>query len=126
MIFWQAGARSVEHGTEGNAVDDSTIVEVELPNGATALVQAREVEDEGATKTSFGRLSLDDVSETLEGVADSIRSAVAAAAPTKVSVELGIELAVKAGILVGLIVDGESKGSLTITLEWERKDLVGD
>ena len=25
----------------------------------------------------------------------------------------------------GLIVDGESKGSLTITLEWERKDLNG-
>jgi hypothetical protein len=105
---------------------DSTIVEVELPNGATALVEAREVDDEGATKTSFGRLSLDDVTDTLEGITESIRSAVKAVAPTKVSVELGIELAVKSGALVGLIVDGESKGSLTITLEWERKDLVGD
>lgn len=105
---------------------DSTLVEVELPNGASALVEARKVEDEGAAKTSFGRLSLDDVSDTLEGITESIRSAVAAVAPTKVSVEFGMELAIKSGTLVGLIVDGESKGSLTITLEWERKDLVGD
>jgi len=35
-------------------------------------------------------------------------------------VELGLELAVKSGVLVGLIVDGESTGSLTVTLEWER------
>jgi hypothetical protein len=101
-------------------------VEVELPNGATALVQAREVEDEGAIKTSFGRLSLDDVTDTLEGITESIRSAVQAVAPTRVSVELGLELAVKSGVLVGLIVDGESKGSLTVTLEWERGDLAAE
>lgn len=101
---------------------ESTIVEVELPNGATALVQAREVDDEvdGATKTAFGKLDFKDVSDTLQGITEAIRAAVVKAAPTKVSVELGLELAVKSGVLVGLLVDGETKGSLTVTLEWER------
>ena len=36
------------------------------------------------------------------------------------SVELAMEFAVKAGTLTALIVDGESSGSLTVTLEWER------
>lgn len=102
---------------------ESKIVEVALPNGAVALVQARQVDGGGATKTGFGKLDFDGVSKTLEGVTEAVRSAVAKAAPSKVSVELGLELAVKAGALVGLIVDGESTGSLTVTLEWDRSDL---
>jgi hypothetical protein len=35
-----------------------------------------------------------------------------------VTVELAIELAVKSGKLTGLVVDGEGKGALTVTLEW--------
>lgn len=101
---------------------DSKVVEVTLPNGAVALVQARQVDGGGATKTGFGKLDFDGVSKTLEGVTEAVRSAVAKAAPSKVSVELGLELAVKSGALVGLIVDGESTGSLTVTLEWERSD----
>ena len=104
---------------------ESKIVEVTLPNGAVALVQARQVEGGGATKTGFGRLDFDGVTKTLEGVTEAVRSAVAKAAPSKVSVELGVELAVKSGALVGLIVDGESTGSLTVTLEWDRRDTSG-
>ncbi len=104
---------------------DSKIVEVTLPNGAVALVQARQVDGGGATKTGFGRLDFDGVTKTLEGVTEAVRSAVAKAAPSKVSVELGVELVVKSGALVGLIVDGESIGSLTVTLEWDRRDMSG-
>lgn len=99
----------------------SRVVEVTLPNGATAHVQARELDGGGATKTAL-RDSLDfaGVAATLEGITEAIRGAVAKAAPSRVSVELGLELAVKSGKLVGLIVDGECTGSLTVTLEWER------
>lgn len=100
---------------------DATIVEVELPNGAVALIQARDVDGGGATKTAFGRLDFDGVTKTLEGVSESIRKAVAKAAPTKVSVELGLEMAITSGALVGLIVDGETTASLKVTLEWERE-----
>jgi Trypsin-co-occurring domain 1 len=101
-------------------VDDDGIVEVRLPNGETALVRARQVDGGGATKTSRGRLDLESVSRTLEGVSEAVQAGLVKAAPSKVSVELAMEFAVKAGVLTALIVDGESKGSLTVTLEWER------
>ena len=99
---------------------ESKVVEVALPNGAVALVQARQIDGGGATKTAFGKLDFDGVAKTLEGVVEAIRDAVVKAAPDKVSVELGVELAVKSGALVALIVDGESTGSLKVTLEWDR------
>lgn len=98
---------------------ESTVVEVQLPNGAVALVQARQV-DGGATKTKFGKLDFTGVTATLEGVTQAIRGAVEKAAPSRVTVELGLELALKSGVLVGMIVDGETTASLTVTLEWER------
>lgn len=98
---------------------EADIVEVELPNGKTALVTARQLGGGGATKTSLGRLDLSSVSETLEGVAAAVVAGLTKAAPTKVSVELAMEFAVKSGTLTALIVDGESSGSLTVTLEWE-------
>jgi hypothetical protein len=100
---------------------ESTVVEVSLPNGAVALVQARQVDGSGATKTGLGKLNFDGVSATLEGVTEAVRQAVAAAAPSKVTVELGLELAIKSGVLVGLLVDGETTGSLNVTLEWDRQ-----
>jgi hypothetical protein len=101
-------------------VGGSEIVEVTLPNGEVALVQARQVDGGGATKTGLGRLDLDGVTQVLDGVTQAVRAGLAKAAPTKVSVELGVELVVKSGKLLGMIVDGETKGSLTITLEWDR------
>lgn len=92
------------------------VIEVELPNGAVALVRAAEIEGAGAEKVAWpDRFSFGDVAATLEGVAQAIRDAVERVKPDKVSVELGIELVVK---VTGLIVDGQGKGSLTVTLEW--------
>lgn len=95
------------------------VIEVELPNGAVALVRAAEIEGAGAEKVAWpDRFSFGDVTATLEGVAQAIRDAVERVKPDKVSVELGIELVVKSGKLTGLIVEGEGTGSLTVTLEW--------
>jgi hypothetical protein len=102
-------------------MDDDEIVEVQLPNGETALVKARRIDGGGATKTGLGRLDLDSVSRTLEGVSEAVKAGLTKAAPTKVSVELAMEFAIKSGALTALIVDGESAGSLTVTLEWERE-----
>lgn len=100
---------------------DTRIVEVELPNGTTALVRAVDVEGGGATKTSFrDTFDFEHVAGTLEGLSEAIRNALAKAAPDKTTVELGIELAVKSGKLTGLLVEGQGKGSLTVKLEWAR------
>jgi hypothetical protein len=100
---------------------DSEIVEVRLPNGTVALVQAVDADgkDGGAKQVSWPDVfDLDKLTATLDGVAHAIRSGVEKALPSKTTVELGISLAVKNGVLTALIVDGKAQASLTVTLEW--------
>lgn len=107
------------HDRRGDAMD-YRIVEMELPNGSTVLVRAADLDGgTGATKTGWSdKFEYGDLAATLEGLSSAIRSALANAAPEKVSVALGIELAVKSGALTALLVEGEGKGSLSVTLEW--------
>lgn len=98
---------------------ETEVVEITLPNDSTALARVATVDEVGATKTSaIEKLDFGDVGETLSGLAEGIKSALADVAPDSVKVELGLELAVKSGKLTGLLVEGEGKGSLQVTLEW--------
>ena len=102
----------------------SRVVEVVLPNGTVALVQAAELDEGGGAAEKVGwRETFDfaQVSGTLEGIAQAIRSGLEKAAPAKTTVELGIALAVKNGKLTGLLVDGEASASLKVTLAWDRQ-----
>ena len=103
------------------------VVEVMLPNTAVALVRAVDLDDEGgqvAEKVGWpDTFDFADVSGTLEGVAQAVRSGLEKAAPSKTTVELGIQLAVKNGKLTGLIVEGKADASLKVTLEWGRQPL---
>jgi Na+/H+-translocating membrane pyrophosphatase len=102
---------------------ERSVVEVELANGVVALVQVADVEQGGASKTGpLGKFDLGAVAGTLEGLSTTIRAALAKAAPDKVTVEFGLQLAVTSGTLTGLLVDGESSGSLNVTLEWGSGD----
>jgi Trypsin-co-occurring domain 1 len=95
----------------------SRIVEVKLPNGTVALVQAVEVDevDGGAQQVDWKKVfDLDQLTATLDGVARAVRSGVEKALPSRTTVELGISLAV----MTTLIVDGSAQASLTVTLEW--------
>jgi hypothetical protein len=108
---------------------ESTVIEVLLPNGTVALVQATDIDDVGqaAEKVAWTDVfDFEHVSETLEGIAQAIRSGLDKAAPTKTTVELGIELAVKNGQLTGLLVNGQASTSLKVTLEWSRKPSADD
>jgi hypothetical protein len=101
---------------------DSSIVEVTLPNGTVALVQAVETDGGGAEEVKgSGIFDLDKLTATLDGVAHAIKSGVEKALPSKTTVELGINLAVRNGILTTLIVDGKAEASLKVTLEWSRE-----
>jgi hypothetical protein len=104
------------------------VVEVMLPNGVTALVQAVD-EDGGGQAEKVGwtdAFDFDQVSGMLAGIAEAIRSGLSKAAPAKTTVELGIELAVKNGHLTGLLVNGRADTSLKVTLEWTRKPAGDD
>ena len=97
----------------------SRVVEVELGEGAVALVRATELDGGGAQKVAWqDKFDFEGVRATLNAVTRSLRSALDDAKPTRASVELGVELVIKSGKLTGLVVDGEGKGSLRVTLEW--------
>jgi len=101
----------------------SRVVEVVLPNQAVALVRVADLDEQrpAGTAEKVGwkdHFDFEDVSRTLEGVAQAIRSGLEKARPVRTTVELGIELAVKNGKLTGMLVEGEASASLKVTLEW--------
>ena len=104
----------------------SDTVEVQLPNGASMYVTAKEIEGAGATKTSTAGYDFRNVIDALTGLSDVVRSAFASAAPHKTTVKIGIELSVKSGKLTALLVEGGAKGSLDITLEWQRPNTAAE
>lgn len=105
------------------------VVEVDLGNGTTALVQVVEIPDDeadGAEKVGWrDGLDFTEVTGTIAGIAEALRGAVDAAKPHKMTVELGLELAVKSGKLTGMLVEGSGKASLKVTLEWQRGNTAG-
>jgi hypothetical protein len=106
-------------------MDAYRVVEVSLPEGRTVLVRALDDGDgtpaQGAEEAGFGdRFDLDDVVESIRGIATSLNHAIESAAPTSASVELGFEVAVKSGRLTALLVEGSGTASLKVTLTWER------
>jgi hypothetical protein len=102
------------------------VVEIALANGSTALARVSTVDGVGAMKASaVPRLDFADLGAVLEGITETIRGALTKAAPDAVTVSLGLELAVKNGKLSGLIVEGQGKGSLAITLEWQSANPPG-
>lgn len=102
---------------------DERIVEIDLPNGATALARISPIGGEGAEKVAaMPRFDFEDVTRTVEGIAAAIDVARAKITPKSVTVEFGLELGLKHGKLVGLLIEGEGRGSLKVTLEWSGEE----
>jgi len=93
------------------------LVPVKLPNGVIMHVRAAVLGDE--EDVALGLLPFDEVSKTIEGLADAINGAIRKAKPKKASVEFGLELAVESGKLTTLLVKGGGKANLKIALEWQ-------
>jgi hypothetical protein len=97
------------------------VVEVLLPNNTVALVRVAETDGADGSAQKVGAkeiFDLDQVSGTLEGIAQAVRSGLEKAKPSKTTVELGLQLTVKSGKLTSLLVEGQADASLKVTLEW--------
>ncbi|NJR60646.1 MAG: hypothetical protein HC769_18545 [Cyanobacteria bacterium CRU_2_1] len=92
-------------------------IPLELPNGRTVQV---EVSPTGRSDVAFDRMAFKEVTNTIEGVIDSIAATIYKTMPTKATVKFGIDVGVESGSLTAVIVKGSSKANLEITLEWDR------
>jgi hypothetical protein len=95
----------------------STIVPVQLKNGAKIRVEVTPVGFE--QNVGAGTFRFDDLSEAIEGIADTVLTSLKRAAPQRAEVELGIELGVESGALTALLVKGTGKANLKVKLGWD-------
>lgn len=97
------------------------IVRTALPNGAVLHVQAN-VWGESAEHISFILPSVPDfknVTDTIEGLAESLTATLQKVKPHKATVEFGLDVGVEAGQLTALLVKGTGAAHLKVTLEWD-------
>lgn len=97
----------------------SETVALLLADGSTVRAEvAVRGEEEVGLRTAF---DFSAVTETIRGVAGSIRGALEPLLPDKVEVEFGLELAIENGSLAAIVAKGSTKANFTIALEWTRK-----
>ena len=92
------------------------IVPVQLSSGHTvqieATVQSRE-ED-----VAFGVPTIEGLSESIEGLSQSILEGLKRIQPKKATVEFGLAVGLEAGKLTALLVKGTGTATINVTLEW--------
>jgi hypothetical protein len=104
---------------------ETEVVELVLPDGGKVLVRAEKVgddgPDDGPEDVGFtDAFTFSAISDTVRGVATDIHQALKSVEPDVTEVEFGLELAVKGSKLVCLLVDGETKATLKVRLEWRK------
>ena len=104
---------------------ETKVVELALPDGGKVLVRTESVDGavQGRRPADVGfqeALSFSAVSATVRGIATDIHEAIKSVEPEVTEVEFGLELAIKGSKLVCLLVDGETKATLKVRMEWRK------
>ncbi|MEU6064991.1 MULTISPECIES: CU044_2847 family protein [Streptomyces] len=115
---------------------DAEIIQLKLPDDGAVLVRALPVAGGGdnldsadAGPSNVGlreALSLSAISTALRGVATTVQSAFQSVKPDVVEAEFGLEFALKGSQMVCLLVDGETKATLRVRLEWQNGSVAGN
>ena len=96
--------------------DRTEIIKAELANGTILHIQSIILASE--EEVTFTLPSFKDVTNVIEGIAESLNTTLHKVKPRKASVEFGLEVALEAGHLTALLVKGTGTSNLKITLEW--------
>ena len=92
------------------------VIKAELANGTILHIQATALS--GEEEVAFTLPSFKEVSNAIEGIAESVVTPLKKVKPKKASVEFGLEVALESGQLTALLVKGIGTSNLKITLEW--------
>jgi hypothetical protein len=92
------------------------IIKTELANGTILHIQATALG--GEEEVGFVWPSFKEITDAIEGIAESVVTTLQKVKPKKASVEFGLEVALESGQLTALLVKGSGTSNLKITLEW--------
>ena len=99
--------------------DSTEIIKTELANGTILHIQATVLG--GEEEVAFSLPQFKEVTEAIEGIAESVVNILQRVKPRKATVEFGLEVALESGHLTALLVQGTGTSNLKITLEWGEK-----
>ena len=98
------------------SVPHTEIIKTTLPNGATLYVETNILG--GEEEVDFTLPDFTKVTHVLEGIAQSVVTALKQAKPQTASIEFGLEVALESGQLTALLMKGSGTSNLKVTLEW--------
>ena len=96
--------------------ETTALVKAALANGSCLYIET--VILNGEEEVAFTMPSFKEITDVLEGIADSMVTTLKKIKPRKASVEFGLEVALESGQLTALLVKGSGTANLKVTLEW--------
>ena len=105
-------------------------IPVRLPNGAEIRIESSgKLTDKDSDVAGFSVIDSDawqEVTNTVEGIAQWALGTLQKLQPTKAAVEFGLEISAEPGKLTALLVKGAGKANLKVTLEWSHTPQPGN
>lgn len=92
------------------------IVQTTLENGSIISIEADLLG--GEEDVAFTSLPFREVTQAIEGVAESLVNTLKRVKPQRASIELGVAFGIESGALTAVLVKGTGNANLKITLEW--------
>lgn len=96
------------------------IVKVEIDEETEVIVEARILPGESESDVSDRLQKFDKVTAAIEKISGALARAWENVGPSRASVEFHVEFAWSAGELLAMFVQGDTRTSLKVTLEWEK------
>jgi hypothetical protein len=98
------------------------VVEAKFEDGVTIRIQAVALGGEERVAGHLGPLAFEEVTRTIESLANAVVSTLKKVKPRAASVEFGIEIGVEPGKLTALLVKGTGTANLKVVLQWGEMD----
>jgi hypothetical protein len=92
------------------------VLKAKLENGTTISIQTSMVRGEEDVASKL--YSFQEVTKTIEGIAESLMVTLNKVRPQSADVEFGLEVGAESGQLMALLVKGTGTAHLKITLQW--------
>lgn len=94
-------------------------LQVSLPNGDQIWARVAVEGPSDVSSSPLKRLQLDDLGQTIQSVADTVREAAKDLVPDELEVEFGLELTLKAGKLTSMLAEASGSASMRVKLIWK-------